>query len=107
VENSALQIVRKIVAEFGTSDVYAIAETAGVKIVYENWHPVTIGEFERKTLTIRVNRRALENDKNGAMLERKIIAHELGHFFAAGLKLEKKEEEAFAHAFAADLTGIV
>jgi hypothetical protein len=97
-------IAKKIIAAFGTNDVRLIAEKSGVKIVFENWHPVTIGEYERKTRTIRVNRRASEIGENGANPE-KIIAHELGHFFAADLKLEKTEEEIFAREFAESLTG--
>lgn len=99
----AQSFARKIVAQFATNDVYKIAEKAGVKIVYEDWYPVTIGEYEKKTKTIRVNCRALQKDKKN--LERKIIAHELGHFFAVDLKLDKKEEEIFAHKFAESLTG--
>jgi hypothetical protein len=95
---------QKIIAELGTSDVYRIAEKSGVKIVFENWYPVTIGEYERSTRTIRVNRRAGEVGENGSNHE-KIIAHELGHFFAADLKLEKTEEEVFAREFAENLTG--
>jgi hypothetical protein len=96
-------VARKIIAEFGTNDVRRIAEISGVKIVFENWHPVTIGEYERKTRTIRVNRRANETGKDGANYE-KIIAHELGHFFAADVKLEKTDEEVFAREFAKGLT---
>lgn len=93
------EVVQQIIAEFGTNDVYGIAEKAGVKIVYENWYPVTIGEYERKTRTIRVNQRASEVGESGWNFE-KIIAHELGHYWATDLKLEKTEEEVFAHEFA-------
>ena len=96
-------VAQKIVNEYGTGDVFAIAERAAVKIVYESWYPVTIGEFERKTSTIRVNRAALEKSENAERLEKKIIAHELGHFFAAKLNLDKLEEETFAHDFAEQL----
>lgn len=95
--------VDEIVREYGTCDVFLIAEKAGVSINYENWHPFTIGEFERKTKTIFVNRNALAKAENAEDLEKKIVAHELGHFFAIKLKLEKKEEEKFAHAFAEKL----
>ena len=97
-------VARKIVNLSGTNDVFTIAEKACLKIVYESWYPVTIGEFERKTRTIRVNRAALEKSENCESLERKIIAHELGHFFAGGLKLEKHSEEDFAREFAERLT---
>ncbi len=74
-----------------------------MKIVYESWQPTTIGEFEKKTRTIRVNRIALEKSDNAETLEKEIIAHELGHFYAADLKLEQKKEEKFARAFAEKL----
>jgi hypothetical protein len=100
-------LVDKIIRDAGAAagDVSAIAAKAGVKIVYENWYPVTIGEFERKTRTIRVNRAALEKSEDAQNLERKIIAHELGHFFALDLNLDKTDEERFAEEFAACLTG--
>lgn len=85
--------VDKIVLEFKTSDVISIAEKAGVKIVYERWFPVTIGEYDRKNRTICVNLNASEKVE-------KIVAHELGHFFAADLELNKEDEEIFARLFA-------
>jgi hypothetical protein len=96
------QMATEIAEKFGTRDVYEIARIAGVALIYQSWYPITIGEFERKTKTIRVNLRALENDKTNH-LENKIIAHELGHFFATDLKLDKNAEEIFAHNFAENL----
>lgn len=93
-------VAQKVIEKFGTNNVFAIAERAGVKIVYESWYPVTIGEFERKTRTIRVNRKAIEDNKDILNFAEKIVAHELGHFFAVNLNLEKIEEEDFAHKFA-------
>ena len=95
--------VEKIALEFETRDIFSIAEKAGISIIYEDWFPVTIGEFERKTKTIRVNSRALKNEKteeNKINLRKKIIAHELGHFFAAEFDFDKKQEEKFACDFA-------
>jgi hypothetical protein len=89
-----------VVAKLGTPDVFEIARSNGVKIVYESWHPITIGEFERRTKTIRVNKRAIEGAVDGRKLEIKIIAHELGHFFASSMKLNIESEEAFSHDFA-------
>ncbi|MGI8468385.1 MAG: hypothetical protein ACR2N3_08030 [Pyrinomonadaceae bacterium] len=86
--------------KFATRDVFVIAEKSNVRIVHESWHPVTIGEFDRKSRTICINRRALENNKFD---ERKIIAHELGHFFAAELNLDRKTEEIFACEFVVEL----
>lgn len=101
VETFALKTIER----FGTSDVFAVAELAGLKIVYESWHPATLGEFDGKSKTIRVNRRALDNDKNPLPLARLIVAHELGHFFAAEFDFDKKEEESFAADFAEKLVG--
>jgi len=97
---------RKIVEKFGTNNVYQIAEKNGVSILYEDWHPVTIGEFERKTKTIRVNLRALKNKGIEESLVKTIIAHELGHFFANEFNFDKKDEEAFAHEFAENLISL-
>jgi len=87
----------QIVENFGTNDVFVIAEKAGVKIIYESWFPVTIGEYNRKNKLICVNLNAEENRE-------KIIAHELGHFFAQELSLDKAEEENFCHEFARSLS---
>ncbi len=95
--------VNKIVDESGTPDVFEIAKKNGVSILYENWYPITIGEFERKTKTICVNLRALENKSSKESLEKMIIAHELGHYFANEFTFDKKDEEAFAHEFAENL----
>lgn len=96
----AVKTAEKIIEKFGTADVFQIAEKSNVKIVYESWFPATVGEFDKKTNTICVNRRALEIEK---FSECKIIAHELGHFFAADFNLDRKTEEAFAETFAVEL----
>ena len=88
------RMIAELIAEYGTRDAREIANCAGVPIVYERWHPTTLGEFERKTATIRVNLNAEGADLNT------IIAHELGHYFAAGLNLTKVEDEKFARDFA-------
>ncbi len=97
----ASEIARKIIEKFGTNDVFTIAEKAGVKIVYENWHPVTIGEYDKKSRQICVNLCAVNDDK---FTERKIVAHELGHFFAEEYSLDRKNEESFAVNFAKEFT---
>ncbi|MGI9035081.1 MAG: ImmA/IrrE family metallo-endopeptidase [Pyrinomonadaceae bacterium] len=97
----AIDTARKIAEKFGTRDCFAIAEKSGVKIVYENWYPATIGEFDKAKKTICVNLRALANSK---FSERKIVAHELGHFFAAEFDFDRKREESFARDFADELT---
>ena len=97
------QAAQKAREKYDTNDPFIIAEKAGVRIIYESWYPTTIGEFEREGKTIRVNRRALENNKNAADLERIIVAHELGHYFALDLNSNRKDEEVFARDFAAEL----
>ncbi len=92
LEVKGQEFAQQIFEKFGTHDVFEIAEKAGVRIVYESWFPVTIGEFERKTKTICVNLTTAENRE-------KIVAHELGHFFARDLNLNKTEEEKFAQEF--------
>ena len=89
--------------EHKTRDVFLIAEKAGVSIIYESWHPATIGEYDRKTKTIRVNRNAPGKAEDAENMREKIIAHELGHFYAIDLKMDKKEEETFARSFAEKL----
>ena len=96
-------MAQKALGKYDTNDPFIIAEKAGVRVIYESWYPTTIGEFEKDSETIRVNQRALENNKNAADLERIIVAHELGHYFALGLKLDGKDEEVFARDFAAEL----
>ena len=101
-ENQKLKITgqefaKQIVKNFGTNNVFVIAEKAGVKIVYESWFPATIGEYDRKNKLICVNLNAKETRE-------KIIAHELGHFFAQDLNLNKTEEESFCHEFALGLS---
>lgn len=97
-------IVQKIVERFGTNDVFEIASKSDVKIVYEDWYPTTIGEFDKKTKTICVNQRALKESKNSVELEKIIIAHELGHFFSAEFDIGNLSEEQFAREFAKELT---
>ena len=93
------EFAKLICAEFGTDNIVEIAERAGVEIVYEKWFPTTIGEFDRKNKKICVNLNAREKVE-------KIIAHELGHFFAWDLNLSRAEEERFCEDFAKSLLGI-
>ena len=100
MKTEAVETVRKVVEKFGTRDVSFIAANAGVKIVYENWYPVTAGEFDKGKRTISVNLRAVAT---GNFSEKSIIAHELGHFFAGEFCFDRKTEEAFADLFAKEL----
>ena len=94
----------KVIERFGTRDPLFIARKSGVRIVYGNWHPVTVGEFDRRARTIRVNLRAVEA---GDFTAPEIVAHELGHFFALGFGFDRKTEESFASRFAEELIGKV
>ncbi len=87
---------QKVIDKFGTDNVFEIAEKADVEVVYEKWFPTTIGEFDRKNKTICVNLNAQEKVE-------KILAHELGHFFAQDLNLSRAEEEKFCDDFAKSL----
>ncbi len=99
----AFEMAVKVFEKFGTPDVFVIAEKSGVKIVYESWQPVTIGEYDKKAKTICVNLRALTSNK---IAKEAIVAHELGHFFAAEFSFDRQTEEAFAAEFAAELLKI-
>ena len=92
------KFAKRIFEMFGANNVFEIAEEADVKIVYEKWFPTTIGEFDRKNKTICVNLNAREKIE-------KIIAHELGHFFAQDLNLSRAEEEKFCDDFKESLLG--
>jgi hypothetical protein len=101
VKISASETARKVIKDLGTGDVFAIAALSGVKIVYQSWYPVTCGEYDKKSKSICVNLRTLTDNK---LTKEKIIAHELGHFFAGEFSLSRAEEEAFACEFAEELT---
>jgi len=97
VENrNGEQLARTVIEKFNTRDVLEIVEKVGLRLIYEKWFPVTIGEFDWKNKTICVN-------LNAYVPVEKIIAHELGHFFARDLNLEKAEEEKFCDDFAESL----
>jgi Zn-dependent peptidase ImmA (M78 family) len=91
------ELAEKVCAQYGTTDVFKLAEKAGCTVMYARWQPVTLGEYHRKTKTIVLN-----ENRGEARLE-DVLAHELGHFFCdAFLKnIEKQEAEDIATAFAA------
>lgn len=93
----AYSLVEKVFDKFQTHDVLQIAERAGVKIVYQKWFPVTLGEFDWRTKTITVN-------ENADILSKNIIAHELGHYFLREFGVENVyDEEMFCDEFAGEL----
>jgi hypothetical protein len=109
-------LARHVAAEYGTADVFELAARAGVRLVYERWPLLTVGECEPRAGIVRVNLAALEQAREGderftkQALARLIIAHELGHFFDARLNRTKRQgrtgrqmAEKIAHAFAVEL----
>ncbi|MCU0238996.1 MAG: hypothetical protein MUC29_06105 [Pyrinomonadaceae bacterium] len=92
-----LNLAQKVYCDFGTNNVFEIAEKLEILIVYEKWFPVTLGEFDKKNKRITVN-------ENAKISFKKIIAHELGHYFAQNLKLV--EEEKFCDEFAENLLNL-
>ena len=105
----------RVIAQFKTDNVLILARRAGVKIVYERWPLVTLGECERRSRTICVNLNAIEcaghvKHRGEEFMSRAIIAHELGHFFEAQDKRPPTDartrqviRERAAHGFAAQL----
>jgi Zn-dependent peptidase ImmA (M78 family) len=91
---AARRLAENVFGRFQTRDVFEIAERCGVKIVYQKWFPVTLGEFDWRTKTIIVNEYAtIETEK--------IIAHELGHYFLREFDVKNvAEEEKFCDEFA-------
>lgn len=91
---SGQELAEKIITQYGTTDVLAIAEQAGISIIYQKWQPTTIGEFDKKTKTIYIN-------LNAAIEKEVIIAHELGHYFLNELNVfyTKSLEESIVEEF--------
>ena len=92
------ELAHQAIQQSGTTDVFELARLAGVTVHYERWHPVTVGEYNKRTRTITINLAALVE-------QRRILAHELGHFFVqeAGIVLWRADEEKLAEAFAETL----
>lgn len=85
---------KKVYEKFQTRDVLEIAEKSGISIIYQKWHPVTVGEFDWRTKTICVN-------QNAEISSEKIIAHELGHYFLREFEVRGVlNEEGFCDDFA-------
>lgn len=118
-EARGAQTAQRASVEFQTTDAFTIAKRAGIKIIRERWPLVTIGEYEPRTRTIRVNLAALEQARGAkdqrliGLLEQAIVAHELGHMFnvhARDSTIDKQTRrliaEQAAHGFAANLLGI-
>lgn len=112
---------------FHSNDVYEIAARTGTRLQFARWACVTIGEYCARTRTISINLAAIEQaqhraahhadfrnlDVSEAMLQRLIIAHELGHLFDEIFNRESVSEydcaalrEGMAHGFASSLVGV-
>jgi hypothetical protein len=110
---------------YGTADIFEICKRAGVRIDYQCWPLVTIGECEYNPPVVRVNLAALDCVAAANLgitrsrFEQSIVAHELGHLFLAELKgavgrkvshyanlvtAGKTEEDA--HCFAVELLNL-
>jgi Zn-dependent peptidase ImmA (M78 family) len=89
------ELAQKVVAKYATTDVLAIAKLLNINVMYEKWHPSTVGEFDKKTKTICIN-------LNAEMPPLSILAHELGHYFLNEMntRFERNEEEIIVEAFA-------
>lgn len=93
----ASELAEQVLRRFQTSDVFKIAEIINLKIVYQKWFPVTLGEFDWRTKTIIVN-------ENANIPYEKIIAHELGHYFLREFGVENvADEEKFCDEFASEI----
>jgi hypothetical protein len=106
-----VKLALRVAGEFETRNPRTIAERVGVQVAYLRWPLVTVGEFDSKTSTIKVNLNALQFAKQDtdrwfsadALLDA-IVAHELGHFFALqeGQKSgenDRATDEVVAHSF--------
>ncbi len=88
------ELAQKISAQYKTTDVFELSKQAGVTLIFEKWHPSTIGEFDKKTKEIRIN-------LNATVPKERIIAHELGHFFLNEMQgnYTRQEEETIVEEF--------
>lgn len=97
---NGVKLAKKVVDQYGTTNVFELVECVGITLIYAHWHPTTMGEFHKKTKTICVN-------LNAPMEKEKIIAHELGHYFMAenAIILSRMEEEKAVEEFVEKLKG--
>lgn len=88
------ELAENIIEKFGTQSILQVCLLANIRIHYEKWNPVTLGEFDRKNNTICIN-------LNANIDQIQIIAHEMGHYFIhqKGIKLNRNEEEIVVNFF--------
>ena len=114
------ELAARVSARYETADVFKIAERARVRVIYERWPLVTVGECEPRASVIRINLAALdradEADDAGfsrTILTSVILAHELGHLFDERPRTQEVKKrtgsalgERVAHAFATSLLNL-
>jgi Zn-dependent peptidase ImmA (M78 family) len=66
------ELIEQLVRETGSANPFAIAAARSIAVEYGEWTPVTLGEYDDRSRTITINRRAAAD-------HRIIAAHELGH----------------------------
>ena len=96
---TANDLADAVFERFQTRDIFEITEKAGLKIIYRQWFPVTLGELDWQTKTICVNESAGIDGKT-------IVAHELGHYFLREFDsffAAAADEEKFCDEFASRL----
>ena len=60
------ELAKQVLDKYGTTDVSAITKQLDIKVIYQKWHPSTVGEFDRKTKTIYINLNAdIEKERAG------------------------------------------
>lgn len=87
------ELANLVIDRFGTRDVRDIAVRSGIAVVWQNWHPVTAGEFDAKRMRIVINARA-------NVTAERVLAHELGHYFLRDQRLELPNVEEICDDFA-------
>jgi Zn-dependent peptidase ImmA (M78 family) len=98
---SGIFLAKLTIEKYRTSNILELVERVGITLVYEKWHPITHGEFNKKTKQITIN-------LNSPLPKERIIAHELGHYFADVLdnQLDTNMHEQIAEEFASYFTNI-
>lgn len=113
-------LAARVSARYETADVFKIAERAGVRVIYERWPLVTVGECEPRAKVVRINLAALDGadeaddaEFSRTVLTSVILAHELGHLFDERPRTQEMKKrigraigECVAHAFATSLLNL-
>jgi Zn-dependent peptidase ImmA (M78 family) len=91
---NGIDLAQKVIAQYGTTNIFEWAAKANVVICYERWYPISYGEFDKKSKKIYIN-------LNAPIPIEAILLHELGHFFIhqAGIQTSRLTEEKIVQAF--------